>query len=352
MSDAFGLNETVSVESDTNNAGDSDAGDDAGDVTPDYEANETTDYYLAFGDTKAATDTIAEDSGITLPNVNTYENDLSDLPRLLGEHSEAHPQAKLWLAYALAKSSFGDRQASENPKMLGAGLDTSGDSEAYPKPLPNDPEAEQFRYADVYRSLPTIETEGLKPGEREKFAEMDVEPDTLGFREEEGPHIPVIGGERLPIAAASDEDVQDAIDLLTELPDEPSTADPIEGDSDEGDDTSDASGDDDGETVFCLRESSDGTPCRKEVDSPDEACNWHDAGDPRLTDYEEGGDTDEASDEDVQEAVEDDADEASQDTDANNGGEMPEAVQTLLAHDEECATIEDAKQKAKEHGLV
>jgi len=351
MSDAFGLNGTVSVASDDNNAAA-----DTGDTSPDYEANETTDYYLAFGDVKSVTDVIADDAGIELPEVSVYQNDLSDLDRLLDEFENAHPQAKLWLVYSLAKSSFGDRQAAENPKMLGAGLDNSGDSEAYPKPLPNDPEAEQFRYADVYRDLPTIETEGLDSGEQDNFESMGVDPDTLGFREEAGPHIPVIEGERLPIAApAGDEGldvVQKTIDLIAQLPDEPGTAGGSEA-GDDADESADDEGDSDDETIFCRRPTSTGNPCRKEVDSPDEACSWHDPDEPRLDGDENPPAID--ADDDVDVDTGDEADDEANDDDADEGADASDdddIIVTLLKHDEEVDSVQEAMAKAKKHDLM
>lgn len=192
---------------------------------PDFPANETSDLYLAFGDAKRCiAEVIKNTKGVSEPDINTYENDLDDLARLLGEFSDGHPQAKLWLVTSLAKSTLGSRQADMN--SFGIGLDNDPD---VPVPYESKPSKDVFYYADVFRTLPTIETEGLTGGEREEFESYDIDPDGIGFSPDEGPQLPVFGGTRWPVVASSDDDVQAAIDLLKEMPKEPTTEETASG---------------------------------------------------------------------------------------------------------------------------
>lgn len=187
------------------------------DAEPEFDANQVSDFYLAFGDTKRVQTEIAEGTeGCQVINVNYFQNDLTDLPRLLGENAGAHPQAKGLLVTGLAKATFGSWQADHNDH--GIGLNTDPD---VPEPYESEPAEEKFYYADVHRGLPTIETEGLDGGEITEFEDHGIDTSGLGFSPDEGPQLPVIDGERVPITFDSDEAVQAWVDHLSTLSDDP-----------------------------------------------------------------------------------------------------------------------------------
>lgn len=294
MSDAFGLTETVDV-SNTDNGADDVASD--VEAEPKYLPNETSDFYIAFGNHRSA---VGDSSGVMAavnessdgkvmsePEITPYDIGVDDMADLFDEYSDAEPQEKLWLASSCVKGEFGDRQAAENPDDLGIGLDTDGDGA--PRPFPNDrSNNERFRYADEYADeLPTIETVEMPDDVAAKFRSAGIDPEAeLGVGDEGLPLLPAIDGEHFPLVAHDDDDVQEFVNMVAELPKEPSVAgqdasDAVQEREDDGDDASD-DGDDasddasDGETWYCARESSDGQPCRKEVEQPGHACHWHD----------------------------------------------------------------------------
>lgn len=205
--------DTSGQSSDESSNDQSDDGDDGG-FAEEYAPNETADLYLSFGDWKRTISQIIEATdGLEVPTFSPGSHSLEEADDLMAAVNDHHPMVALWAVSAVGKADLGERQANENSH--GIGLDTS--EGVAPR---------KGYYADVFRSLPTIETAGLEAGEKQEFHDNGVDPEALGFNPKaQGPMLPVVDGERVPIAVDSIEDVLDALDLLSGLPSEPSTFD-------------------------------------------------------------------------------------------------------------------------------
>lgn len=191
----FGTSINGDSSTDTETNSDSDTVD-LVDLAP-FHQNETTDTYLGFTEAKREVTKRCDE----VPDIDTWNNDLTDLRRVLGENEDLTPQQRGWIVVSLAKSSVGDQQAEMCDNS--AGLDTS---DGTTEPRVSDPENEMFYYADIFPGLDTIPT---------------VELDSGGVTPEYGARIPCTPrGEPLPVEFDSEEDVQEAIDLLNQFPNE------------------------------------------------------------------------------------------------------------------------------------
>lgn len=198
------------VSTDSSNAS---TNDDDTEASPDFEANETADLYLSFGDWQNVLGAMLD--ALDLEALKVYSDDtLEDAPRLLGEHSEAHPQQHLHMVATLAKSTAGKLQL-ENDHAIGL-----SDGKA---PASHDEVQQDFSYALFANGLPTITSEGLDGGEREALEQMGVDPSELGFDPAfGGPKLLRIDDERLPVAVEDGDEVTRSLELLNEIPNEPS----------------------------------------------------------------------------------------------------------------------------------
>ena len=180
-------------------------------VNPDFESNEVADIYLTSGDYKATLGKMLE--ALDLDALKIYSDDtLEDVSRLLGEYSDAHPMQKLHMVASLFKSTAGKMQRDNDHSI---GLE---DGKA-----PDEDYNEGFSYAFHNTDLSSITWEDLDGGERESLEEMGIDPSELGFDSNYGgPKILAINGERLPIAVEDGNEVMEALDILQQVPDEPS----------------------------------------------------------------------------------------------------------------------------------
>jgi hypothetical protein len=186
-------------------------------VNPDYEANETGDIYISSGDWKAILGEMLE--ALDLEALKIYSDDtLEDVSRLLGEYSEAHPQQKLHMVASLLKSTAGKAQR-DNDHTIGL-VDGKIPEDHDDDGLSN---SVDVSYALHHSDLPSINWDDLDGGERESLEEMGIDPSELGFDTNHGgPKLLVIDGQRLPIAVEEGNEVMEALELLQQLPNEPS----------------------------------------------------------------------------------------------------------------------------------
>jgi hypothetical protein len=180
-------------------------------VSPDFESNEVAEIYISAGDWKATLGAMLE--ALDLETLKIYSDDtLEDVSRLLGEYSEAHPQQKLHMVASLLKSTAGKMQR-DNDHAIGF-----SDGKA-----PEEHFEESVSYALYFADLPSITWDDLDGGERESLEEMGIDPSELGFDTTYGgPKILTINGQRLPIAVEEGNEVMEALELLQQIPDEPS----------------------------------------------------------------------------------------------------------------------------------
>lgn len=186
-------------------------------VSPDFESNEVAEIYISAGDWKATLGAMLE--ALDLEALKIYSDDtLEDVSRLLGEHKEAHPQQKLHMVASLLKSTAGKMQR-DNDHTIGF---VNGEA---PESHDDDglSNSVDVSYALYHSDLPSVNWEDLDGGERESLEEMGIDPSELGFDTNHGgPKMLVIDGQRLPIAVEEGSEVMDSLELLQQLPDEPS----------------------------------------------------------------------------------------------------------------------------------
>lgn len=182
----------------------------------DFAPNETADGYLLFGNAKAIGAAINDALGIDKPGVNTWGLTRSDIPTLRkqGESEGWHPNATKWAIDAAMKSWLGDRQASEN-EGFGIGLEKNDDGiitgwydEGYA--------------AFFGATLPAVEHEQLDAEEVQALNGLDIDVDELGHNPDEVPVMPVFTTGRYPVFVDSYDDLDAAIEMLDEFPEEPS----------------------------------------------------------------------------------------------------------------------------------
>jgi len=198
-----------------------------------FESNEIAEIYISSGDWKRTlgkygmlyqipvpegakyTTEVGEgdDKRTVLKELKIQSDDtLEDVGRLLGKYSDAHPQQKLHMVASLLKSTAGKMQR-DNDHAIGF---RDGKT-------PDEDFDEGFSYAFNFRDLPSINWDDLDGGERESLEEIGVDLSTLGFDTNHGgPKILVINGQRLPIAVEEGDEVMGSVELLQQLPNEPS----------------------------------------------------------------------------------------------------------------------------------
>lgn len=196
-------------------------------VSPDFRSNETGDLYLSAGDWKATTGSVlpavplpdnhdfnTDDDGNLKPLKVVSDDTLEDVMPLLQKYDSAHPMQRLHLVATLLKSTAGKLQR-DNSHPIGL-----NDGKA---PESHDEVQSDVSYALFSNDLPTITWESLDGGERERLEELGLDPSMLGFDTTfGGPKILSINGERLPIVVEEGTEVEDALEILQQLPNEPS----------------------------------------------------------------------------------------------------------------------------------
>lgn len=175
------------------------------DATPEIMENETSDYYIGIGHTKAAATAFVK----AHPKMQTNWSNRKE--------SDLKPQEKWMKALHEAKKPLGARQKDENPFGISFGKD-----EGYA--------------AEFGHELPTIETVEIDPGilgllesQEGKALDDDGEPTyPEGSTDELGNGLPILipafDGEPLPIAVKSEEQLEGALEMLEKIPDEPEVA--------------------------------------------------------------------------------------------------------------------------------
>jgi hypothetical protein len=187
--------------------------DDDTEKSPDFDSNEVGDLYLTSGDWKRTLKVILD--ALDLEEIKIYHDDtLEDLGRLLEENSDAHPQQKLHLVANLFKSTAGKMQRDNDHSI---GLQQGKAPESHEEANGD------FSYALHSVELPTINWAGLTDEEADNLEEMGIEADDLGFDTTYGgPKLLAVAGKRLPIAVEDGGEIEEAIEILQALPNEPS----------------------------------------------------------------------------------------------------------------------------------
>lgn len=218
---------------------------------PDLVSSEVGDLYLSSVDWEMSTFRVMDEEGYEKLKISGSDT-LDDVSRLLGEYSEAHVTQKLHMVAALFKSTAGKLQTGQvegvEENDHGIGLSSSKAPEEHPE--------NYFSYALFSKDLPSISWDDLDGGEREVLQnEYDIDPSQLGFDTTYGgPKLLEVNGNRLPIAVTEGNEIQEALEILSSLPDVPSgyTEDGFRESSDpsvfgEGDSDNPAEGSDDEE---------------------------------------------------------------------------------------------------------
>jgi len=185
--------------------------------TPEFTSSEVPEIYLSLGDWKSLLGEMLE--ALDLEPLKIYSDDtLEDASRLLGEYSDAHPQQRLQMVASLAKSTAGkmQRDADHSIGLVDGTVPESHDDDGLHNSV-------DFSYALYFNDLPSVQWEGLDGGERESLEEMGIDPSEVGFDTTYGgPKLLVVDGERLPIAVEKGNEVLEALEILQQVPDEPS----------------------------------------------------------------------------------------------------------------------------------
>jgi len=191
------------------------------------EPNETCDIYLSGGDGQAsagaALDAMPVPDGAKYTDQDDDGNkvlrrlkikgsdNLEDVDRLLEKYHDAEPQQKLFMVYALMKSTFGAMTANKNKHSVGL---KNGE--------PNT-EGNFASYSDHYRNLEAINWSSLAKEERELFESISVDAGDLGFDpKHRGPKLMVVNGDRLPVVATEGDEHKQLLSILADLPEVPS----------------------------------------------------------------------------------------------------------------------------------
>lgn len=198
----FDLSGSISAESSTETTTE-----DSEEITR-FVPNEVIEGYILGGEWARVLEEIREIHDFERPSVSWGDN-LRDYEAKV-EENDYNDQQKLQLLGMLFKGTLGAKQSEENE---GYGPGWNND-ENPPKPYDN----ENTHYADVFRHLPAWEWEGLDGGEREVFESEGIDPSELGFdRTNEGPKLPVINGERVPIAVTEGDELQKALKMINTI---------------------------------------------------------------------------------------------------------------------------------------
>lgn len=182
-----------------------------------FEANESTEGYALFGDSASLVEAISINIFGNDPvySLIDWGMDLNDYEEIVKENN-LNGQQKLDLLHKLAKSTFGGRQSELN-EGYGMGWDTD---QSPPKVYDND-KVNHVPYLDVFSHLPAFDHDTLDQGEIDQLENPDIEGaealdmDDFGFdRSIEGPQLPVINGERVPIIFQNGDEVKKMLEML------------------------------------------------------------------------------------------------------------------------------------------
>jgi hypothetical protein len=235
---AFAADDSTDAENDAEDA-----------VTVPYEENETGDLYLSSVNWEQVTFAIMKSEGYEALKVQS-EDTLADWGRLNEKYEDRHPTQRLHLLAVLFKSEAGKRQGEMNDHS--AGLTDSKAPESH-----DEVAGDRTSYALYASDLEAIDWSGLTDEETEMLEEGDIDADRLGFDTTfDGPKLLKVFGERLPIAVEEVGDMQKAVDILQDLPAEPSYYDEDDG-LVESSDTSVFTGSSEPDTTESVEDDSD-----------------------------------------------------------------------------------------------
>lgn len=182
-----------------------------------FEANESTEGYALGKNGKSLCEAISTD---IFGNASVYdevdydwnEHGLEDFPDFDTDHLTG--QQTLSLLWLLFTSTFGKRQRDLN-EGYGMGWDTSGDG---PPVVYDNDEVEHVPYLDVYSDLPAFDHYTLDAEEIEELESEGLDMNDFGFDGSvEGPQLPLINGERLPVLFNDGDEVERFINLVNTI---------------------------------------------------------------------------------------------------------------------------------------
>lgn len=185
-----------------------------------FEPNESTEGYALFANSASFVGAISTEIFGNDPVYSLLEwgMDLNDYPEIV-EENNLNDQQKLDLLHKLAKSTFGGKQSELN-EGYGMGWDTD---ESPPKVYDND-EVNHVPYLDVYSDLPAFNHDTLDDGEIMELENPSIneaealDMDDFGFdRSVEGPQLPVINGERVPIIVQNGDEVKTMLEMVNSI---------------------------------------------------------------------------------------------------------------------------------------
>jgi hypothetical protein len=191
--------------------------DDDGESEIPFEANESTEGYALFGNSaklvEDMTTKVFDQRAVYEAFDIEWEHDLSDYEMLVEEADDPTGQEKLMLLHNLAKSTFGDRQSQLN-EGYGMGWDTN---QSPPKVYDNE-EVDHVPYLDVFSDLPAFEKDTLDAGEIDQLESEGLDMKDYGFdRSVEGPQLPVLDGERVPILLENGDEVVKTLKMFDNI---------------------------------------------------------------------------------------------------------------------------------------
>lgn len=179
-----------------------------------HESNETAEGYALFANSASLVEAMSMKVFGNDPVYSHIEwgDDLEDYQRIT-EETDLNGQQKLDLLHKLTKATFGGRQSEMN-EGYGMGWDTD---ETPPKVYDND-EVDHVPYLDVHSELPSFDHETLDAGEIEQLESEGLDMDDFGFdRSVEGPQLPKINGERVPILFEEGGEVTKMLKMLDSI---------------------------------------------------------------------------------------------------------------------------------------
>lgn len=179
-----------------------------------HRPNEVTDGYALMSDVSAFVEDVSMELMGNDPvwGLIEWEDGIEDYAEIVTE--DLSPMQKLDLIYKLLKSTFGEMQSELN-EGYGMGWDTSGEG---PPSVYDNEEVEHVPYLDVHSDLEAFASTTLDPGEVEQFEAEGFDMDDYGFDDSiEGPQLPVLQGERVPVVVKDNDEVVDLLKAINQI---------------------------------------------------------------------------------------------------------------------------------------
>lgn len=180
-----------------------------------FERNESTEGYALFADSSSLVAAISTEVFDNDPVYSLLEwgMTLEDYPDII-EENNLSDQQKLDVLHKLAKGTFGGRQSELNE---GYGMGWNTDGEGPPTVYDND-KVDHVPYLDVYSELSAFDHDTLEGGEIAQLEEEGLDIDDFGFDDSiEGPQLPKVNGERVPILAEGNGEVMTFLEMMNSI---------------------------------------------------------------------------------------------------------------------------------------